>query len=150
MTRISRSALLPHPARAMFDLVNDVEAYPRYMDGCVGAEVLARSDTEMLARLDLARSGLRQSLTTRNRLEPPSRIDMVLVQGPFRRFSGGWTFQPLGEGACKVSLELDFDYSGRLLGGALRLMLNKLADNLVEALVRRADELYGRQADDQG
>ena len=40
MTAIHRSALLPHSARQLFELVNDVESYPQYMDGCVAASVL--------------------------------------------------------------------------------------------------------------
>ena len=127
----------------MFDLVNDIEAYPRYLDGCVGAQVLERSPGEMVARLELARAGLRQSFTTRNRLTPPERIDLALVEGPFRRFQGCWRFEPLAEGACRVTLELEFEFAGRLLAGAARLLLNRLADNLVEAMVRRAHASYG-------
>lgn len=67
---IQRTALLPYTARDMYLLVNDIAAYPSYMDGCVGAEVLARDEGEMVARLDLAKAGVRQSFTTRNQLVP--------------------------------------------------------------------------------
>ena len=43
-TKIDRSALLMYPAQSIFALVNDIESYPHFMDGCVGAEVLARSE----------------------------------------------------------------------------------------------------------
>lgn len=42
--RVERSALVAYSAQQMFDLVNDIEAYPQYMDGCVGARVLARGE----------------------------------------------------------------------------------------------------------
>ncbi len=37
----------------MFHLVNDIEAYPQYMEGCVGVEILTRSEALVEARLDL-------------------------------------------------------------------------------------------------
>ena len=53
MPTISRNALLPYPVRGVYDLVNRVDEYPLYMDGCVGAEVLEHNGELMVARLDL-------------------------------------------------------------------------------------------------
>ncbi len=91
MTTISRSALLPYSADQVFELINDVSAYPQFMDGCVGAEVLSESDDAMVARLDLSRAGVRQSFTTRNALQRPIEIKLELVDGPFEAFTGRWT-----------------------------------------------------------
>ncbi len=52
MTTIQQSALLPYSAEAMFDLVNDIESYPEFMDGCLGAEVLSKTENELQGRLD--------------------------------------------------------------------------------------------------
>ena len=82
LTEINRSALLLYPASALFALVNDIESYPQYMDGCVGADVLSRNDDYVEARLHLARAGIRQSFTTRNRLIVPGAIEMELVEVP--------------------------------------------------------------------
>jgi ribosome-associated toxin RatA of RatAB toxin-antitoxin module len=143
MTVIERSALVPYPAQAMYQLVNDIEAYPQFMDGCVGAEILARTEGFIEARLDLAKGGIRYSFTTRNLLSPPERIDLSLVEGPFDKFVGHWTFQVLNEQACKVALRLEFEIAGRLLGFAARTMFNGVANQLVDALVKRAHSLYG-------
>ncbi len=143
MTTIQRSALVPYPAQTMFDLVNSIEDYPQFMDGCVGATVLERSNEYVEARLDLAKAGMRYSFTTRNRLAPPERIELALVEGPFEAFQGTWTFQALGEHACKISLHLQFELSGRLLNFAARKMFDSVANQMVDALVRRAHRLHG-------
>ncbi|MFA7555337.1 MAG: type II toxin-antitoxin system RatA family toxin [Spongiibacteraceae bacterium] len=145
MAEISRSALLPYPAERVYELINDVAAYPQYMDGCVGAQVLQQGSDFMEARLDLAKAGLKYSLTTRNRLQAPSSVEMVLVNGPFESFNGLWTIQPLGETACKVSLVLRFTMASKVLGAAAKLLFNPMADNLVDALVQRAHHLYQHQ-----
>lgn len=144
MIRISRSALLPYPAEAMFDLVNDIEAYPLFLRGCLGARVLQASEQEVTGALDLGKAGLRYSLTTRNELQRPTAMRMHLVDGPFRHFSAEWRFQPLGEGACKVSLDMDFEFSGGLVDAALGSLFESTAKDLVAAISKRAEQLYGK------
>jgi ribosome-associated toxin RatA of RatAB toxin-antitoxin module len=143
MPSIRRSALLPYTAQQVYDLVNDVEAYPQYMEGCVGARILAHSEGRMEARLDLSRGGISQSFTTLNRLRANEAIELTLREGPFDRFAGHWRFQSLGESACKVSLELDFSVRNGLVGMAAGRLFERVTNNLVDAVARRAQHLYG-------
>lgn len=132
MTTIHRSALVARPARRLFELVNDVAGYPARFRWCEASEVMEESDTHMLARLDLKVAGLRTSFTTRNALVRDERIELALVEGPFRKLSGHWAFQALAEDACKVSLHLDFETAGKLVGTALASGFAGLADRLVD------------------
>ena len=141
MIRIRRSAIVRHSCARMYELVNEVEAYPRRFNWCSGAQVLSRDADAVTARLDLRLGGLTQSFTTRNTLEAPQRITMQLVEGPFRALHGVWTFTALGEAGCKVALALDFDYSG-LMGPVLRAGFQKLADRMVDEFCREADRTY--------
>ena len=143
MTHLTRSALLPYPAEAMFDLVNDIEAYPRYMDGCTAATVLYRSDEVIEARLELAKAGIRSAFTTRNTLKRPHSIEMQLVDGPFTSFSGGWSFLALNDTACKATIDLRFTLSNALLAMAAKSLFGSVADRMVDALVKRANDVYG-------
>ena len=143
MTSIHRSALLPYQPRQLFDLINDIEAYPAYMDGCVGAQVLRREDDFLEARLDLSRGGVAQSFTTRNRTLDARHISLELVEGPFEFFEGNWEFQPLGEVACKVSLNLEFQVNNAVLGAAASRLFDSVTNNLVNAVEKRARKLYG-------
>lgn len=142
MSSIHRSALLPYSNAQIYMLVNDIEAYPHYMDGCVGASVISTDASHMEARLDLARGGISQSFTTRNELHPYERIQLTLKDGPFDHFDGAWRFQALAENACKVSLDLEFRVRGGLLTAAAAHLLERVTGNLVDAVVRRAQEVY--------
>lgn len=137
-TRIQRSALVPRDVADLFRLVCAVEDYPEYMDGCIGAEVYSRSATEMRARLDLGKAGLRYSFVTRNLLHFPSHIELVLEEGPFKQFHGDWRFLRLGELGCKVTLDLRFEMNHRLLSKPAEKLFTRVANNLVHALVERA------------
>ncbi|MEX1664718.1 type II toxin-antitoxin system RatA family toxin [Zhongshania arctica] len=144
MTEIRRSALLPYSADVIYLLINDVEAYPKYMDGCVGAEILAQTDETMDARLDLSRAGIRLSFVTRNTLTPGRSVKLSLIDGPFENLTGEWVLLPLGAGACKLSLHLEFALTNNVVGVATRQLFNSVANNLVDALVKRANEQYGK------
>lgn len=143
MARIERSALVGYSAQQMFDLVNDIPAYPEFVPGCVGAEVLEASASHKVARLDISKAGIRKSFTTRNDLHEPDRIDMTLVDGPFKALNGGWRFQKLEENACKIIFELDFEFSNRLLGMAFGKIFNEITSRMVDAFVVRAQQVYG-------
>ncbi|TDR41962.1 ribosome-associated toxin RatA of RatAB toxin-antitoxin module [Tahibacter aquaticus] len=143
MIQIRRSALVRYSPGQMFDLVNDVEAYPRRFAWCVAADILQQDEASLTARLQVKAAGLSQSFTTRNTLLRPERIDMNLVDGPFRALTGGWSFTPLGEVGCKIALAMDFEYAGALIGSALRVGFQGLADRMVDDFVRVAARVYG-------
>lgn len=145
MIQIRRSAIVHHIPEKMFDLVNDIDAYPRRFSWCAGAQIVARDDVSITARLDLRLGAVTQSFTTRNVLHRPAAIDMQLAEGPFKALSGGWSFTALGEFACKVALALDFDYAG-LMSPLLRMGFKKVADRMVDEFCQEADRAYSANA----
>lgn len=139
MTKIHRHALVRHSAARMYGLVNDVASYPRRFSWCEATQVVEQGETQMLARLELRVAGIPVAFSTRNTLEPPTRISLHLVDGPFNRLEGQWHFHSLAEDACKVSLDLDFNVAGRLVGSAMALAFGGLGDLMVDDFCREAD-----------
>ena len=142
MPSINRSALLPYSAEQMYALINDVAAYPQFIDGCVGAEVFYQDEGTMDARLDLTKAGLKYSFSTRDTLTPPLKIALALIDGPFSDFQGEWVIDPLSDTACKVSFSMKFSMAGIVGSLAAKTLFSSLADNLVDSLVTRAHQLY--------
>lgn len=143
MIEIRRSALVKYSPTQMFDLVNDVEAYPKRFAWCTGAEVIERHAEMLVARLDLKFAGFKQSFTTRNSMMRPERLVMKMVDGPFRSLDGVWDFVALGDAGCRIAFALDFEYAGKLGGGALKLGFQGLAGRMVDDFCREADRIHG-------
>ncbi len=143
MAHVSLSALIGYSAQHMFDLVNDIEQYPQFMQGCRSARVISKSDKELVGELSLAKAGVTQTFVTRNSLIAPSRIEMKLEEGNFSKFSAVWQFEALTEAACKVSFEMEFEFKYGLVDLAVGKLLSGSANNLVDALVDRAKLVYG-------
>lgn len=143
MTPLERTALLSFSAEEMFSLVSDIEAYPQFLPGCVSARIESAEAELVQARLGFRIKGLNESFATQNRMIEGRRIEMKLLEGPFRRLSGVWEFLPLAEKACKVSLKLDLDFGSRLLEGTLGPLIDRAIGGIMDAFKARAGKLYG-------
>jgi ribosome-associated toxin RatA of RatAB toxin-antitoxin module len=143
--KIERTALVLHPAADMYRLVHDVPSYPGFLRWCTFAEVHEQSEAHQLASLGIRVAGIEQKFMTRNRLVPGERLELSLVEGPFRSLSGAWHFTPLGEQGSKVSLQLNFDFKPGLISATFQRGFRKIADRLVQEFCLRADDLFGAQ-----
>ncbi|MCW8108191.1 type II toxin-antitoxin system RatA family toxin [Alteromonas ponticola] len=142
MPSIQRSALVAYSAEAMFELVNDVESYPQFLPGCADSKVLDADEDKMRASLLVTKAGVKQWFTTHNILHPAKRIEMTLVDGPFKQLQGGWTFSALSESACKIELNLEFEFSNKLAEMAFGKVFSSLATSMVNAFIERARRVY--------
>jgi len=143
MAHVSRSALVPYSTEQMFALVDDIKAYPDFLPWCRSAEEIQRSDDAVEASIEIAKGAINKKFTTRNHMQNHQQIEMELVEGPFEHLHGFWRFEALKPDACKVSLEMDFEFANRLVGMAVGPVFNQVANTLVDSFVERAREVYG-------
>lgn len=143
MASVSRSALVPYSADQMFSLVADVDAYQEFLPWCGESQILKREGDVVEGRIQISKAGFEKSFTTRNRMQPGKMVEIRLVEGPFRNLDGFWRFHSLGEGACKVTLDLDFEFSNRMLTLAFSKVFTQIANSLVDSFVQRAKQVYG-------
>lgn len=142
MPSISKSALVPYTAAQMFDLVDRVSDYPEFLPWCGGAKELSRDEDEVKASVTIAHSGINKAFTTCNRLQKNKMIEMELINGPFKHLHGFWRFETLSEDACKVSLDLEYEFSSKLLGLAVGPVFSQIANSMVDSFCQRADRIY--------
>lgn len=130
----------------MFDLVADIASYPEFLPGCSGAHIIDQGDNVVVGRLDLSKAGVKQSFVTRNTNTPYTSITLALEDGPFDSLGGEWRFDPLSDEACRVSLELTFQLRSGLLKMAASRLFESVANDMVDAMVKRANQLAKREA----
>jgi ribosome-associated toxin RatA of RatAB toxin-antitoxin module len=138
MREVKRSALIAETPARMYQIINDIEQYPQFVPGCLAARIESRKALEVVATLEIRKGPLHAQFTTRNLLEPDTRVLMQLVRGPFRVLEGLWTLDPLGELGCRVELEMRFEFSNRVAGTLFEPLFEGTAASLVDAFVRRA------------
>ena len=143
MREVKRSALVAETPARMYALINDIERYPEFVPGCVGARIVQLMEHEVVATLTIKRGPLKTEFTTRNLLETDRRVLMQLVNGPFRVLEGLWTLTPLGDLGCRVGLEMRFEFTNRVTGALFEPLFEDTAASLVDAFVQRARAIRG-------
>lgn len=143
MATIHKSALVAYSTKQMFDLVNDVESYPQFLPWCHSSQLISRTERELCGQMEVARAGIRQRFSTRNLLTPHKKIEIALREGPFKKLEGGWRFIELTPDACKVELNLEFEFAGKLIDSAFGAVFTQIAATLVDAFCKRAGDIYG-------
>jgi ribosome-associated toxin RatA of RatAB toxin-antitoxin module len=149
MKSVHKSVLIWYSAEEMFNLVTDVGKYDQFLPWCDHAKVITATPDTMQAEVGIAMAGVKQTFTTQNTHtinDTGRQIDMKLLNGPFSNLEGSWTFTPVGDTsqrACKTELHLNYGFDNAVLAALVGPLFDKIAASLVDAFVKRADQIYG-------
>jgi ribosome-associated toxin RatA of RatAB toxin-antitoxin module len=146
MKSVHKSVLIWYSAEEMFNLVTDVDKYSQFLPWCDHAKVITKSDTGMQAEIGIAMGGVKQTFTTQNTHMAGRKIGMKLLNGPFSNLEGTWNFTPVGDAtqrACKTELHLKYGFDNAVLAALVGPVFDKIAASMVDAFVKRADQVYG-------
>ena len=144
MTSISKTALIPFSAEKMYDLVADVDNYQYFLPWCSGSKILEQTENEITGQVDIQHLGMNKTFTTLNKMQQNELIEMILVDGPFKQLNGFWRFNALDENGCKISLDLEFEFSNKIMSMAFGPVFSQIANSMVDAFCQRAMDLYGK------
>jgi ribosome-associated toxin RatA of RatAB toxin-antitoxin module len=147
MKELERSALVPYTPAQMFALVDDIARYPEFLPWLSAASELERTEFERVGRLTLSLAGFNEHFTTRNFVQPPNRLEMRLVEGPFSVLDGLWIFNPITDDqgqsrGTRVVLKMRFEFKNRLTEMLLGRVFESSCDKLVDAFTKRARTIY--------
>ena len=143
MKTVHKSVLIWFSADEMFRLVTDVPSYPQFLPWCDRTAVNETFEDGMVAEIGMAFSGFHKSFTTRNTHVPGRQVKLQLIDGPFKQLEGTWDFVPLGDDqrACRVELTLNYSFD-TIFGALVGPVFDRIASTLVEAFVKRAEQVY--------
>lgn len=132
--RISRQLNIPVPAQRVQQQIQDIQSYPEYLPGCLGAGVLEEhSDGGVTAWLRLQAPVGSIHIVTRNDYSQ-NQVQMRMLKGPLNELKGRWILTPLSESSVQVDLEINL----RSWLPLPSTLLEREADRLVQAMRQRA------------
>ena len=142
MALVEKTVLLPFSAEQMYALVDNVAEYPIFLPWCGGTNVIFLEDGRMRATVHINYLHVKQQFTTENMRVAPERIEMKLVDGPFKQLEGSWQFIALTPTACKIAFRLNYEFSSKLLEKVVGPVFHMIASSFVEAFIKRAEAVY--------
>ncbi len=145
MAEVVKTVLVPYSAEEMFVLVDGVEAYPEFLPWCGATELHLRDTETTEATIHIHYLQVRQHFTTRNSKRQPEEMIIRLQRGPFRKLEGYWRFRSLAPQACRIEFVMHYEFSSTLLEKVLGPVFGMVTNSLVDAFVRRAEQVYGER-----
>jgi ribosome-associated toxin RatA of RatAB toxin-antitoxin module len=135
---------MPYPAQFMYDIVNDVDSYPEFLPWCGGVKIHQLDNSSMEASILMRGAGLNHWFKTRNSMVPGQSIEMELVEGPFSKLEGRWSFTPIDSEGCKIELRLLFEMKQGLASTLIAPAFSRIANTMVDSFCDRARDQYER------
>ena len=140
MQSLNRTTEVPINQNEMFDLVQDVENYPSFLPWCNSAEIKEKHEDFIIAEIRCELQGVPIKFSTKNKNKRPEKIEISLVEGPFKDSGGMWNFTDLGDNNSRIELDLHWKMKSFLLEKTLGLVFEKIAQKIFESFVRKAYE----------
>ncbi len=140
MLRVNKCVIVPHTPEKMFRLVNAIECYPQYLPWCTASKIVEQKENEVIAAVYLEYLKVKMHFITRNINTPYSKIEMHLVDGPFKHLTGNWLFTPLGESGCRIDFNLEYKFSNGILEKIIGPVFNYISKNIVDCFIKEANK----------
>jgi coenzyme Q-binding protein COQ10 len=137
-----------HSAAEMYDLVADIESYPRFVPLCerliVRGRAAANGKEILVADMTISFKLIRETFTSRVTLDRPAlKIVATYLDGPFRHLDNRWSFVPLSDEEALVRFSIDYEFRSRALSAIMGTVFDRAFRKFADAFEARADEIYG-------
>lgn len=143
MPKLHLERHLPHLPARMFDLVSDLDAYPRFIPNCQAMDVRPEASNVVLAKMTIGFGPITQSYTSRVFSDPVAlRIAADAVDGPFAYLRSEWHFEAEGEGT-RVRFDIDFKISNPLVAAVAEPAFLAKQEEIIDAFADEADRRFG-------
>ena len=138
--------IMPFSSKQMYDLVADVESYPKFLPWCTASRIrnVIVDDNKTIVEADLIISFkvFRERFGSRVSLMPEKfSIDVEYLDGPFKYLNNHWIFRDV-EGGCEADFFVDFEFKSKVLQALIGIVFNEAMQRIVKAFEDRAINLY--------
>lgn len=132
----------------MFDLVCDIEEYPKFVPLCRALQITDRREkgSKVLVRADMtmAYGMLSETFTTQVLMNTEARtIDTRYIDGPFHHLDNQWLFRETPDEGCTIEFMVDYELKNSLLSLASSGVFETAFNRFVDAFEKRANAIYG-------
>ena len=143
MTTHSEQKFVPFTPDQLFEMVSDVQSYPKFLPWCVGARIRSADDELIVADLMIGYKLLRERFTSRVTLDRAKwKIETEFTDGPFKFLRNQWEFKSCPEG-CQIVFLVEFEFRSTVLQKLVSVLFNEVVLRMVSAFEKRAYFLYG-------
>jgi len=150
MPSFHTTRLVRHGAQEIFELVADIESYPRFVPLCRALRVRRRDENNgtvtLIADMDVGYKAFRETFTSRVTCERSKQQILVeYIDGPFKHLENRWVFHDRDDGkACLVEFHIAYEFKSRALALVMGGIFDAAFRKFAQAFEDRANVVYGK------
>ena len=137
MAVIERTIEVEASVDELYEVVSNIEQYPSFLTWCDSSEILSIEDNLVTASLCISILGFKSTITTLNQLNRPTKIEMNLQKGPFKRFKGTWLFEVIELERTRVTYRMEYQIVNPITEYMVKQKLTPFVDQFVGEFVKK-------------
>ena len=146
MPKFSEKKILPHSAEKLYSLVMDIEKYPEFLPWCKSAKIIEIiSENNLRADLLINFKGFferyRSDVKHGETVNGGYFIDVVAIEGPFKKLINQWKITDLKNGSCEIEFFIDFEFNSVILSKVIGVIFEKATHKMMSAFEERAKQI---------
>ncbi len=148
MPTLKQTKTSPYRAAQMQALVMDIEKYPEFLPWCKKAKIVEQISkqnlhADLLINFKNFLEKYRSNVTFGKDENNFYFVDVVAIEGPFKKLTNSWKFHDLESGGCEINFFIEFEFNSFLLGKMLSSIFERASEKMMSAFEERAQKVFG-------
>ena len=122
----------------IFNLINNIEEYPKFLPWCKKTEVTKEAENSQIGKIFISKSFINWSFSTKNIIDRNKSISLSLIDGPFDNLDGRWNFKKIDDNNTFVSLEINYKFKNSLIELSIEPIFTTIMNSILESFVDQA------------
>lgn len=141
MARYHAKSFVPYSVEQMFDLVADVESYPKFVPWWIDAKISGVRDGRYCTMQTMGLGPIRLRFSSQTELIRPRRIHVLAKGGGLKHLELTWHFEER-ENGCMATLDMDMEMSSKALSVVVSRLSKDAARSMMDAFRARARIIF--------
>jgi len=141
MNYINKSEEINVNKETIFNLINNVDNYQKFLPWCANSKILIKQNSSMTAEIEISKSFVNWKFTTENNYKVNKIIELKLVDGPFSHLEGHWKFDEIDEFNTQVTLYLEYKFDNKLIEMSIKPVFSNIMSSILDSFISEAFKL---------
>lgn len=146
MHNFSESKILPFAVKELFELVLDVEEYPKFLPWIEDVHVISHEGNVIIADMTAQFKSIKQTYRSEIKydfMEEKAMIEVTAIPGMFSHLYNTWVFTQDGK-ATIVNFSVDFEFQSKIIHAVASPFFESVSKKMIQAFETQARVKYER------
>jgi len=143
MPHFKSSKILHLNAQDIFNIIIDIEAYPKFLGWCASSRIISKENDIIIAELTINYKGYNEKYVSEVKTSSSNnnyKIEVTAISGPFKYLNNIWEIEKVVDG-CLVDFFIDFELKNFILAKLMNSFFKKATATMADSFEKRAKEI---------